>query len=83
MQCLKEIVFEWQSAKRLIVHLESQSKVLDIGLICLEVLTQLENAEIARPNVVTRVRTRDLTVVCEFIFSGLPLHLRPKKKKKI
>jgi hypothetical protein len=29
----------------------------------------------------TRVRTRDLTVVCEFNFSGIPLHLRQKKKK--
>jgi len=29
-----------------------------------------------------RVRTRDLTVVCEFNFSGLPLHLRQKKIKK-
>jgi len=41
------------------------------------------NAEIARLNVVTRVRTRDLTVVCEFNLSGLPLHLRQKKKKLI
>jgi hypothetical protein len=30
----------------------------------------------------TRVRTRDLTVVCEFNFSGLPLHLRQKKKNE-
>ena len=51
--------------------------------ICLEVLAQLANAEIARPGVVTRVRTRDLTVVCEFNFSGLPFHLRPPKKKNI
>jgi len=46
----------------------------------LEVLTQLANVEIARPNVVIRVRTRDLTVVCEFNFSGLPIHLRQKKQ---
>jgi hypothetical protein len=44
----------------------------------LEVLAQLANAEIARTDVVTRV----LTVVCEFIFSGLPLHLKAQKKKK-
>jgi len=46
---------------------------------CLKVLTQLTNAEIARLDVMTQVRTRDLTVVCEFIFSGLPLHVRQKK----
>jgi len=40
----------------------------------------MTNAEIARPDVVTWVRTRDLKIVCEFNFSGLPLHLRPKKK---
>jgi len=45
----------------------------------LEVLVQLAKAEIARPDVMTRVRTRDLTVVCEFIFSRLSLHLRQKK----
>jgi len=56
--------------------------VLKLTFTCLEVLAQLTNAEIARPDVMTRVRTRDLTVVCEFIFSGLPLHLKPKKKKK-
>ena len=49
---------------------------------CLEVLAQLANAEIARPDVVTRVRTQELTVVCEFNLSGLPLHLRQKKNKK-
>ena len=53
-----------------------------INFICLEVIAQLTNAEIARSDVVTLVRTRDLTVVCEFIFNGLPLHLRQKKKKK-
>jgi len=42
----------------------------------LEVLAQLTNVEIARSDVVTRVRIQNLTVVCEFIFSGLPLHLR-------
>jgi len=41
----------------------------------------LSNAEIARLDVVTWVRTQDLTVVCEFNFSGLPLHIRTKKKK--
>jgi len=46
------------------------------------VLAQLTNAEIARLDVVTRARTRDLTVVYEFIFSGLPLHLRQKKKSR-
>ena len=46
----------------------------------LEVLTQLTNVEIARSDVVTWIRTQDLTVVCEFNLSGLPLHLRPKKK---
>jgi hypothetical protein len=45
----------------------------------LEVLVQLVNAEIARPNVMTRVRTRDLTIACEFNFSGLSLYLRQKK----
>ena len=30
----------------------------------------------------TRVRTQDLTLVCEFNFSGLPLHLRQKNKIK-
>jgi hypothetical protein len=47
--------------------------------ICLEVLTLLANAEIARSDVVTWVRTQDLTVVCGFNFSGLPIHLRQKK----
>jgi hypothetical protein len=47
----------------------------------LEVLAQLVNAEIAGPDVMTRVQIRDLTVVCEFNLSGLSLHLRPKKKK--
>jgi len=47
----------------------------------LEVLAQLANAEIIRLDVVTRVRTRDLTVVCEFIFIGLPLHLKKRVKK--
>ena len=28
----------------------------------------------------TRFRTRDLTAMYEFIFSGLPLHLRQKNK---
>jgi len=45
--------------------------------LCLEVLAQLANAEIARPDVVTQVRTQDLIVVCEFNISGLSLHLRP------
>jgi len=50
-------------------------------LICsIEVLTQLANAEIASLDIVIWVRTRDLTVMCEFNFSGLPLHLRLKKK---
>jgi hypothetical protein len=39
-------------------------------------LEVLANAEIARTDVVIR----DLTVVCEFNFSGLPLHLKAKKK---
>jgi len=42
----------------------------------LEVLVQLANVEITRLDVVTQY----LTIVCEFILSGLPLHLRPKKK---
>jgi len=37
------------------------------------VLTKLINAEIVKSNVMTWVRTHDLTVVCEFNFSGLPL----------
>jgi len=49
----------------------------------LEVIAQLANAKIERPDAVIRVRTRDLTVVCEFNFSGLPLHLRPKKVEKV
>jgi hypothetical protein len=49
----------------------------------LEVLPQLANAEIAWPDVVTRVRTRDLTVLREFNFSGLPFHLRPENTKSI
>ena len=44
--------------------------LIKMQLMCLEVLTQLTNAEIARQDVVTQVRTRDLTVVCEFNFSG-------------
>jgi hypothetical protein len=47
----------------------------------LEVIPQLTNTEIVRSDVVARVRTQDLTVMCEFNFSGLPLHLKPKKKK--
>jgi len=39
--------------------LTCQSKSL-----CLEVLTQLANAKITRSDVVTQVRTQDLTVVC-------------------
>jgi hypothetical protein len=45
----------------------------------LEVLTQLVNAEIARPDVMIRVQIWDFTVVCEFNFNRLPLHLRQKK----
>ena len=44
--------------------------------ICLEFLAQLTNAEIARPDVVTC----DLTVVCQFNLSRLPLYLRQKTK---
>jgi len=36
------------------------------------------NVQIARSDVVTLVRTQDLTVVCEFKINGLP-----RKKKKI
>ena len=32
----------------------------------LEVLAQLTNAEIVRSDVVTQVRTQNLTIVCEF-----------------
>jgi hypothetical protein len=39
-----------------------------------------KNAEIVRPDVMTRVRTRDLSQLCEFNFSGLLLHLKAKKK---
>jgi hypothetical protein len=42
----------------------------------LEVLVQLTNAEIAKSDVMIRVRIWNLTVVCEFNFSGLPLNLR-------
>jgi len=42
----------------------------------LEVIAQLTNAEIAKSDVVTQVRTQDLTVICKFYFSGLPLYLR-------
>ncbi|KEH36592.1 hypothetical protein MTR_2g016080 [Medicago truncatula] len=48
------------------------------GLSGYQVLAQLSIAEIVKPDVVIRVQTRDLTVVCEFNFSGLPLHPRPK-----
>jgi hypothetical protein len=47
---------------------------------CLKVLVQLANAEIIKLDVMIRVRTPDLTVVCEFNFNGLPLHIRQKKK---
>jgi hypothetical protein len=47
----------------------------------LKVLAQLVNAEIARPDVMIWVQTRDLTIVCEFNFSELPLLLRQKKIK--
>lgn len=47
-------------------------------LYCLEVLAQLSIAEIAKPNVVIRIRTWDLTVVCGFNLSRLSLHLRQK-----
>jgi hypothetical protein len=43
---------------------------LKIDAVCLEVLAQLANVEIVRPDVMTRVRTRDLTVVRKFNFSG-------------
>jgi hypothetical protein len=46
----------------------------------LEVLSQLANLKIVRSDVMIRVRTRNLTIVCEFNFSGLPLHLRQKKE---
>jgi hypothetical protein len=49
---------------------------------CLEVLAQQANVEIVRSDVMTQVRIRNLTVVCEFNFSGLSLLLRPKKKTK-
>jgi hypothetical protein len=55
---------------------------IDYKFICLEVLAQLANAEIARPDVVTRVRIQDLTVVCEFIFGGLPLSKTKIDQKK-
>jgi hypothetical protein len=42
----------------------------------LEVLTQLTNAGIARPDVMTRIQTWDLTIVCEFNFSELVFNLR-------
>jgi hypothetical protein len=45
-------------------------------------LEVLINVEIGRSDVMTQVRTRNLTVVCEFNLNGLPLHLRQKKKKK-
>jgi len=47
----------------------------------LEVLAQLANAEITRLDVMSRVRTQNLTV-CEFNFSGLPLYPRQKKRKR-
>ena len=52
----------------------------NVSRFSLEVLAQLANTKIARPNVMILVQTQDLTIVCEFNFSGLPLHLRPKKK---
>ena len=45
----------------------------------LEVLAQLANAKIARSNVVTRVEPKT-SQLCEFNFSGLPLHLKTKNK---
>jgi hypothetical protein len=45
----------------------------------LEVLVQLANVEIARPDVVTWVRTRDLTVVYEFKFNGFTTSFKTKK----
>ena len=54
-----------------------------IVIFCLEVLAQLTSVEIARLDVMTRVRTRDPTIMYEFNLSGLPFHLRQKKFKKI
>jgi hypothetical protein len=47
----------------------------------LEILAQLTNFESVRPDVMTRIRTRYLTAVCDFNFSGLPLLLRQNKNK--
>jgi len=55
-----------------------QSRYIDICKnICLEILVQLANAEIARSNIATRIQIWDRSI--EFNFSGLPLHLRQKK----
>ena len=40
------------------------------------------NAEIVKSDVMIEVRTWNLTVMCEFIFSRLPLHLRQKKREE-
>jgi len=48
---------------------------------CLEILTQLTNAETVKLDVVIRVRTRDLIVVYEFIFNRLSFYLRQKINK--
>jgi len=42
----------------------------------LEVLVQLTNIKIARPDNVTQVQTQNFTIVCKFIFNRLPLHLK-------
>jgi hypothetical protein len=51
------------------IYLKSKNRlILKIRDSSLAVLAQLANAEIARPDVMIRVRTRDLTVMCEFNF---------------
>jgi len=64
------------SKRKVKLFVENKQKV---GSKFLEVLAQLTNVEIARPDVVTRVRTRNLTVVCRFNFQWITTSSKTKK----
>jgi hypothetical protein len=53
------------------VKIYTYNMVININRTSLEVITQLTNVEIARPDVMIRVRTRDLTQKKELVVMNL------------
>jgi len=81
---VKKWLYKYHFSKKLLYELICSIPflfVIKYHLICLEVLTQLSNVEIAKLDIVIRVWILNLTVVCGFNFSGLSLYLRQKKTK--